>query len=68
MAKHLAKLSKFGGQYRVTIPRKVIDGLGWQDVEFIVLEDLRSGAIYIRRFIDGESLKASDEVDPGGSD
>lgn len=68
MPKHLVKLSRFGGQYRLTIPKLLINELGWQDVEFVILGRLPAAGIELRRFIDGESLKAKDAGDRPGSD
>lgn len=68
MPKHIAKLNKFGGQYRLTIPRLLVEECGWHDVEFVILYPLQSGSIEIGRFVDGESLKAKDARDRPGSD
>lgn len=68
MPKHFTKLSKFGGQYRLTIPKALIEEMKWQDVEFVILEDICLGYIRIRRFIDGESLRPKLETDRAETD
>lgn len=64
MPKHFTKLSKFGGQYRLTIPKALIEEMKWQDVEFVIMELASPKAFYVRRFIDGESLRTELEADP----
>ena len=68
MAKYLTKISKFGGQYRLTIPRSLIDEYRWHDVEYVILEPVMDKAIRMRRFIDGESLKTEVTRNKAGSD
>lgn len=68
MPKFLAKLSKFGGQYRLTIPRQLIKEMAWEKVEYMTLGPQIDDAVIIRRFIDSESLKTKDERDRTGSD
>lgn len=66
MAKYLTKLSKFGGQFRVTIPKGLIEEADWRDVEFVILEWSGLNSIFIRRFIDAESLKSEAAVPKTG--
>jgi len=68
MAKYLTKLSKFGGQYRVTIPKGLIAETGWGEVEFIILEKMGHDEIRLRRWIDAKSLKSEAAGDKAGSD
>jgi bifunctional DNA-binding transcriptional regulator/antitoxin component of YhaV-PrlF toxin-antitoxin module len=68
MAKHLVKVSKVRGQFRVTLPILLIERLRWDDVEFVLLDDSKEGTVCMRRFIDGESLKGADEADRNGGD
>jgi len=67
MPKHLVKLSKFGSQYRLTIPRLLIKEMAWEKVEYMTLGPQIDDSVIIRRFIDSESLKAKDERDRTGS-
>jgi len=62
MPKYFTKLSKSGGQFRLTIPKALIEVLDWEGVEFVILEDHSPGVVLIRRFIDGESLRAEFET------
>ena len=57
MAKHILKVSRAAGNYRIVIPKKVILGKRWADVEYLLLEDYRDEKIVLRRFVDGKSLK-----------
>lgn len=66
MPKHLSKISKFGGQYRLTIPKLLMEEIKWQDVEFVMLDRIGRDDVRIRRFIDGESLRAQGKTDTDG--
>lgn len=63
---YLTKLSKFGGQYRVTIPKGLIQEVEWEDVEYVILEGDLDRTMKIRRFVDAESLRGEAEEDPAG--
>ena len=68
MPKHLTKVSKFGGQYRLTIPKALINEMEWQDVEFVIMEDEGGGLMSVRRFMDEESLGVKRKKHSTGSD
>jgi len=68
MPKHLSKISSFGGQYRLTIPKLLIKEMKWKGVEYVFLERLGKDDIMIRRFIDGESLRTERKKDRDGAD
>jgi len=68
MPKFLGKLSRFGGQYRLTLPRLLVEQVAWEDVEYVVLRGLIDRSIVIKEFIDGESLGINREKDRAGSD
>ena len=56
------------GQFRVTVPKLMVESIGWKDVDHVILTPLHTGVIQMRRFIDGESLKNDDSEDRPGSD
>lgn len=56
MPKHLVKLSKFGGQFRVTLPKSLVEWVGWDNVEYVILLPQKDMSIIMREFIDEESL------------
>jgi len=68
MPKYLAKLSKFGGQHRITLPKLLIKEAEWQDVEFVIIDRLGVGGLRIRRFVDAEELGIKGKRDRPGSD
>lgn len=68
MPKFLAKLSKFGGQYRVTLPKDLIGWCAWFEVEYVILDPQDDNSIVIKEFIDEESLGVDRKRDRGGSD
>ena len=57
MAKWVCKVTKSGGQHRLTIPKGLIKESGWVDIRFVTIEWIGSAAFIMRRLIDGESLK-----------
>jgi len=68
MPKYLSKISKFGGQYRLTIPKLLVEEIKWQDVDYVIVESCMGLDFRVRRFIDGESLKTDRKADPDGQD
>ncbi|MBA7474179.1 hypothetical protein ES707_09527 [subsurface metagenome] len=60
MATHIVKVQKQGKNFRVNIPRQIVRSRGWEDVLYVLISDLPGNSITIRRFVDGESLKAKD--------
>lgn len=46
----VVKLTRHGDQYRVTLPRKLIEGMAFQDVEFVRLEEYPSIGIIIKEY------------------
>ena len=57
MTLHIRKLTKTGMNYRLSIPHKVIISLGWEDVEYVIVDDRNEDIIIIRRLNYGESRK-----------
>jgi len=68
MPKYICKVSHHHGQFRITIPKLLVEEVGWEDVEFIIPERLGQDEIWIRRFVNGESLKSNHSNDSAGSD
>lgn len=60
MAKHLCKVSKHGNQLRVNIPKLLVSAVGWEDVQYLILQEINKNMVTMRRFVDGESLKGQD--------
>lgn len=57
MAKHILKVSRAAGNYRIVIPKKVILRKRWADVEYLMLEDYHDEKLVLRRFIDVKGLQ-----------
>jgi len=68
VAKHLIKANWNSGQLRVTIPKSVVESLGWDGVEYLLLFELDSGSLEVMRFINGQSLKGNGTGDKARSD
>lgn len=68
MPKFFAKLSRFGGQYRITLPKALVGQARWEDVEFVIMELVFPNEIKMRRFIDAESLGVKSKRNNDGED
>lgn len=68
MPKYFCKVSQHKGQYRLTIPKALIASMGWEDVKYMLIKEASESAVWMRRFVDGESLKGDDAADSAGSD
>lgn len=47
---YVVRLTEHGGQYRVTIPRKLVEGAGLEGVLFVSLHKVGRGKILIREY------------------
>jgi len=57
MAKYIVKVEKGPTNTRLNLPKELLVGKCWFNVQYVILEDHIDDTILIRRFIDGESLK-----------
>lgn len=62
------RLTKHGGQYRVTIPQELIKSLGYEDVEFIEMKDLGCTGILLREYYGKRKEKRDLPKNRSGSD
>lgn len=58
MAKHILKVTRTNGVFRLVFPRKLVMIKRWDDVEYVLADDRIPDQIVIKRFIDGKALKA----------
>jgi len=58
--KHVVKVVSTKSDFRITVPRKIIQALRWNDVRYVVAEILHKDKIVIRRLLDGKALKEGD--------
>ena len=68
MPKWICKVTKSGGQRRITIPRGLIEFRAWFDARYVMLEDDGENPVTIKEFIHGESLKNDSKRNQTGSD
>lgn len=57
MHRVIVKVDRRDISFRVTIPRKVIQLKGWNNVEYMLLEESGPDKIVLRRFIDTDALE-----------
>ena len=67
MPKWICKVTKSGGQRRITLPKSLIGWRAWHDARYIILEDDGENPVTIKEFIHGESLKNEDPRNLTGS-
>lgn len=63
MEKHLCKVDKSAGAFRVAIPKKLIQKWRWGNVTHVIVERDADGSIKIRRLLDEQALKEDDKAD-----
>ena len=54
MAKNIVKVSGGKSSFRIIIPCKIIEELGWIDVEYVVIKKIDPNFLEIRRLFDDE--------------
>ena len=52
---YLCKVTDSGEQKRISLPKAFIKDNGWDDVEYIMIDDRDTKNINIRRFVNGET-------------
>lgn len=57
MPKYIVKVGGGESSCRIVIPRKIIETLCWEEVEYVVVEYFRPHGIKIRRLFDDEENK-----------
>lgn len=67
MPKYLCKVSQHKGQYRLTIPKALVASMGWEDVKYLLLKEASESAVWMRRFVDGQTLRESEPENLNGS-
>ena len=60
MSKYVVKVSTGAGNYRINLPREIIQLKRWGDVKFVLVENNHRDTITIRRFVDGKALDGKD--------
>lgn len=68
MMYRVVKLTKHLGQYRVTIPRELIERCGFKDVEFVRLDWFPKQTIVIQEYHGKDKEKRDVPEDQAGSD
>ncbi len=68
MPKHFCKVSHYMGQFRITIPKHLVESMQWGDVAYVIVKEFHADTLLIRRFVDGESLKGDAPKDRPGPD
>lgn len=60
--RHIIKLQKDGGRYKIHFPKLLIDEVDFKKVDYLILEPVGKTQIMIRRFIDGEHTKRQENI------
>ena len=54
--KHIVKITKVSGNFRINIPKKLVAYKGWGNLRYLLLNDWPENEIIIERMLD-ETLK-----------
>ncbi|MBA7472741.1 hypothetical protein ES707_08073 [subsurface metagenome] len=60
MSKYICKVEKSAGNFRICIPKSIIQEKRWGDVLYVIVEDHWPDKIAIRRMLDEKSLEPKD--------
>ncbi len=60
MSKIICKVVKTDGNFRINIPKKIIQERRWGDVLYVIVEDHWHDRLVIRRLLDEKSLESED--------
>lgn len=60
MPKHIVKVSGGKSSFRIVIPLKIVEEMGWDDLEYVVVKKTGPDFLTIRRLFDDEVSKRSD--------
>ena len=60
MSKIICKVVKTDGNFRINIPKKIIQEKRWGDVLYVTVEDHWYDKVVIRRLLDEKSLESED--------
>lgn len=60
MSKIICKVVKTDGNFRINIPKKIIQEKRWGDVLYVTVEDHWYDKVIIRRLLDEKSLESED--------
>jgi len=63
MAIEIVKIERVRSSFRIVLPKKLITLMCWQDVSHVMVERQSNNTLILRRFIDAQALKGSDESD-----
>ena len=66
MPKWICKVNWSGGQFRITIPKGLVEAMKWQDAAHVMLESTGKKGVLVWRLIDAESLKDEGSRNKGG--
>lgn len=55
--RHIVKITKYGSQLRINLPKLLVEELKLDELEFIVLERVNVTQILMRKIIDGKLPK-----------
>lgn len=57
----IIKVDRRDVTFRLTVPRRIILYKKWDDVEYVMVEESGPDLIVLRRFVDGEALRTTDQ-------
>jgi len=60
MAKHIVKVDKSKGNFRVNIPKTIIKNWSWENVNYVILDDTNDMYLLLRRLVYDTAYQTDD--------
>ena len=60
MARIIVKVSSSELSFRIVIPQKIIEEMGWENLDYVVIRKCSIRSLEIRRLFDDEGNQGSD--------
>lgn len=61
---HIRKVDKRQGMFRIVVPHQIVSRRMWNDVEYVIIDDVDPETVMVRRLVNGAKGKAELESDP----
>lgn len=68
MARHVVKVSRSGGQFRITVPKCLVRQLRWQSADYVEFRRLCGYRLELRRLRNGKKVESGLQDYKAGAD
>lgn len=64
---HIMKVDKRQGLFRIVVPHQIVSRRMWNDVEYVIIDDVGPETVMVRRVVYDKKGKTNLESDPDRS-